>query len=103
MVAKVPGELIASRVERTFHNEHSHTDLPLGSAACSGLNADDIEPLVNGRYRLEKTRRKPAAVFVTRWPQAGRSVCPLRSEEHTSELQSLMRISYAVFGWKKKN
>src|SRR3546814_6353866 len=27
----------------------------------------------------------------------------LRSEEHTSELQSLMRISYAVFGLKKKN
>src|SRR3546814_2772698 len=34
--------------------------------------------------------------------------CPLksrcsRSEEHTSELQSLMRISYAVFCLKKKN
>src|SRR3546814_5111160 len=28
---------------------------------------------------------------------------PLRSEEHTSELQSLMRISYAVFWLKKKN
>src|SRR3546814_8195657 len=27
----------------------------------------------------------------------------LRSEEHTSELQSLMRISYAVFGLKNKN
>src|SRR3546814_2097534 len=27
----------------------------------------------------------------------------LRSEEHTSELQSLMRISYAVFFLKKKN
>src|SRR3546814_1792674 len=27
----------------------------------------------------------------------------LRSEEHTSELQSLMRISYAVFRLKKKN
>src|SRR3546814_8408629 len=27
---------------------------------------------------------------------------PSRSEEHTSELQSLMRISYAVFCWKKK-
>src|SRR3546814_2788877 len=27
----------------------------------------------------------------------------VRSEEHTSELQSLMRISYAVFCWKKKN
>src|SRR3546814_4149041 len=31
----------------------------------------------------------------------GRS--PDRSEEHTSELQSLMRISYAVFCLKKKN
>src|SRR3546814_5228876 len=28
--------------------------------------------------------------------------CVLRSEEHTSELQSLMRISYAVFCLKKK-
>src|SRR3546814_2479898 len=26
-----------------------------------------------------------------------------RSEEHTSELQSLMRISYAVYSWTKKN
>src|SRR3546814_2450492 len=31
------------------------------------------------------------------------SVVNLRSEEHTSELQSLMRISYAVFCLKKKN
>src|SRR3546814_8647725 len=30
-------------------------------------------------------------------------VAPVRSEEHTSELQSLMRISYAVFCLKKKN
>src|SRR3546814_4377319 len=30
-------------------------------------------------------------------------VIPVRSEEHTSELQSLMRISYAVFCLKKKN
>src|SRR3546814_4590555 len=28
--------------------------------------------------------------------------CPFRSEEHTSELQSLMRISYAVFCLKQK-
>src|SRR3546814_1391264 len=28
---------------------------------------------------------------------------PMRSEEHTSELQSLMRISYSVFCWKKQN
>src|SRR3546814_1516485 len=29
-------------------------------------------------------------------------VCRVRSEEHTSELQSLMRISYAVFCLKNK-
>src|SRR3546814_9886714 len=32
----------------------------------------------------------------------GRGMHKMRSEEHTSELQSLMRISYAVFCWKKK-
>src|SRR3546814_5720240 len=31
------------------------------------------------------------------------ATCTGRSEEHTSELQSLMRISYAVFCLKKKN
>src|SRR3546814_6341249 len=35
---------------------------------------------------------------------AGRAAATMtRSEEHTSELQSLMRISYAVFCLKKKN
>src|SRR3546814_1414630 len=33
---------------------------------------------------------------------AGRFLVEARSEEHTSELQSLMRISYAVFCLKKK-
>src|SRR3546814_7954521 len=32
-----------------------------------------------------------------------RESCVMRSEEHTSELQSLMRISYAVFCLTKKN
>src|SRR3546814_2647080 len=37
-------------------------------------------------------------------PIAGTKVAPAgRSEEHTSELQSLMRISYAVFCLKKKH
>src|SRR3546814_5207489 len=34
--------------------------------------------------------------------RAARYWTPARSEEHTSELQSLMRISYAVFCLKKK-
>src|SRR3546814_10867228 len=36
-------------------------------------------------------------------PGKGRAPRRGRSEEHTSELQSLMRISYAVFCLKKKN
>src|SRR3546814_8405735 len=36
-------------------------------------------------------------------PEAARLDRSCRSEEHTSELQSLMRISYAVFCLKKKN
>src|SRR3546814_2246285 len=45
--------------------------------------------------------------LVDRLQRAGRSrntavVLVFRSEEHTSELQSLMRISYAVFCLKKK-
>src|SRR3546814_1789134 len=35
-------------------------------------------------------------------PPRGSGVPRVRSEEHTSELQSLMRISYAVFCLKKK-
>src|SRR3546814_1142621 len=35
-------------------------------------------------------------------PPLRRRVGGIRSEEHTSELQSLMRISYAVFCLKKK-
>src|SRR3546814_6254504 len=51
-------------------------------AAC----ADRCEaPGIGGPYRAEKGHPRVA-----------------RSEEHTSELQSLMRISYAVFCLKKK-
>src|SRR3546814_8132973 len=36
------------------------------------------------------------------WKREKGRIAPERSEEHTSELQSLMRISYAVFCLKKK-
>src|SRR3546814_10027342 len=53
-------------------------------------------------YGLERhgAPRAPNAVYPSRI-RLVRSVSP-RSEEHTSELQSLMRISYAVFCLKKK-
>src|SRR3546814_6793194 len=39
--------------------------------------------------------------FIDELAQAAK-IEPMRSEEHTSELQSLMRLSYAVFCLKKK-
>src|SRR3546814_9278467 len=47
----------------------------------------------------EDTRCRSAA---RSFPAHPRKASLLRSEEHTSELQSLMRISYAVFCLKKK-
>src|SRR3546814_2233516 len=44
----------------------------------------------------------PGAVVVREVPALLGEVDVRRSEEHTSELQSLMRISYAVFCLKKK-
>src|SRR3546814_10276877 len=41
--------------------------------------------------------------FAAFYAVAGLPLARIRSEEHTSELQSLMRISYAVFCLKKKN
>src|SRR3546814_8694924 len=61
------------------------------------------------RRGAAKLRRGSLTLFCrTLWPGPGTGSrhfpprpCP-RSEEHTSELQSLMRLSYAVFCLKKK-
>src|SRR3546814_11885619 len=47
--------------------------------------------------------RHPSALRTPCRARAERRPSFWRSEEHTSELQSLMRISYAVFCLKKKN
>src|SRR3546814_10603715 len=56
--------------------------------------------------RMERRDRRepdvPAPQMPLRRP-ARQHLRQIRSEEHTSELQSLMRISYAVFCLKKKN
>src|SRR3546814_8709171 len=59
--------------------------------------ADFIRGFAN--WRLQSAR-KP--VVVTHHGKDAHVLISLRSEEHTSELQSLMRISYAVFCLKKK-
>src|SRR3546814_10584635 len=61
------------------------------------------------RGRKQGRRRAAAEQEQSRHPQQQHRAAPgqnpphRRSEEHTSELQSLMRISYAVFCLKKKN
>src|SRR3546814_4142031 len=42
-------------------------------------------------------------LLISKHREGGAHMKASRSEEHTSELQSLMRISYAVFCLKKKN
>src|SRR3546814_4818126 len=46
---------------------------------------------------------RPLELFGAPDVEARAVIGEMRSEEHTSELQSLMRISYAVFCFKKKN
>src|SRR3546814_10775263 len=54
-------------------------------------SANPHQPEGQEHGRPQRTRRKPGVPHESR-----------RSEEHTSELQSLMRTSYAVFCLKKK-
>src|SRR3546814_7415241 len=66
-------------------------------ATAAAAPSSDAPPLsrITGfrRDTFRATRRKRRGVLML----------SRRSEEHTSELQSLMRISYAVFCVKKKN
>src|SRR3546814_6182129 len=73
---------------RNGNRGHNFPDRRRGAAGdASPLSAS--APPVHGRARAETS------------PTPYDCRCP-RSEEHTSELQSLMRISYAVFCLKKK-
>src|SRR3546814_3448075 len=67
----------------------------------AGAAHRDIDPEHAAAERLHATRPMPRPTAVGRRPGTGADHWR-RSEEHTSELQSLMRISYAVFCLKKK-
>src|SRR3546814_5102371 len=70
-------------------------------ASCIG----DPNEYANGITYNQGSYATPAGILIDLYSTI--TVAPTtngtaRSEEHTSELQSLMRISYAVFSWKKK-
>src|SRR3546814_8585010 len=77
------------------------SDLPKGNQAWSTISA-----LAGSSKRAGSKLCGQAQLSSLRWVSQGAttSIAPSsnRSEEHTSELQSLMRISYAVFCLKKK-
>src|SRR3546814_2702984 len=68
---------------------------------------DDIVRLVDAILAHERIRLWDAALdrmeLLAGLPVGDYGAVVARSEEHTSELQSLMRISYAVFCLKKNN
>src|SRR3546814_3883801 len=74
------------------------TSLPIGSAARNPATPAMVSPRPTCAAERPTTWVKKTAEPVMKVPSP-----TARSEEHTSELQSLMRISYAVFCLKKKN
>src|SRR3546814_10617784 len=74
-------------------------ELDIGDPA---ILSTDVGPII------DEEARATIAAYVAEARAAGRVIAEARrrqrqrSEEHTSELQSLMRISYAVFCLKKK-
>src|SRR3546814_3210526 len=73
-----------------------HGVLQLAHVAAPAVRHQQLE-----RLRRDVQPRQPVGLGILRGEvlRQGRNI---RSEEHTSELQSLMRISYAVFCLKKK-
>src|SRR3546814_4803168 len=66
----------------------------------AGASAQRVDMQVSTRGRRHHEGRRPRLPRAVQRHPRGR--VERRSEEHTSELQSLMRISYAVFCLKKK-
>src|SRR3546814_4398223 len=67
--------------------------------AGAAVDAAELQDLVKSKLRSSRVPQKIAFKDALPYNELGKV---LRSEEHTSELQSLMRISYAVFCLKKK-
>src|SRR3546814_8856190 len=73
------------------------------STACLRSSVIDIEAMIASYFLAIRPGIMPSQSCTTNsHSNSAAAQSALRSEEHTSELQSLMRISYAVFCLKKK-
>src|SRR3546814_7980619 len=89
------------------HTLSLHDALPICASLPKEPRRDRGQfPPAGARQPLHRRRRGhglyPDAHGLFHLRQGNRRLLRPRSEEHTSELQSLMRISYAVFCLKKK-
>src|SRR3546814_5746385 len=75
-------------------------DYILGVPSCSGMQLEFLDRCVNEDERLALVQSRQLQYW-ERLLSSSKDESN-RSEEHTSELQSLMRTSYAVFCLKKK-
>src|SRR3546814_1881741 len=90
-------------VHRTIHHVAVHWHLGLVDRQLVKVRADPVPLRVvvrEGAAEQHLVRRKADARHGVTRRKGG--LLDLRSEEHTTELRSLMRISYAVFCLKKK-
>src|SRR3546814_4424110 len=91
---------IAGHTDRAVPGRAAHhqtTAYPAIGAGGAGLAGNALQ---HGGQALRCSRSARASWM--RSPSSRTAIRWVRSEEHTSELQSLMRISYAVFCLKKK-
>src|SRR3546814_3044251 len=91
-----------------YRAESTRTRPPLDGAFTNCALPIYMPICENGRFNVLKNTKSPAFNWLFRIGRLNCAICWVlwgrrRSEEHTSELQSLMRISYAVFCLKKKN
>src|SRR3546814_2346117 len=88
---------------RELGAEQARPENPQRHVASLARHSADAEPIVTSQEGLQfdDVLRKLPLVAGQRAPQRLGDTPVRRSEEHTSELQSLMRISYAVFCLKK--
>src|SRR3546814_3934948 len=89
-------------IRRPPRSTRTDTLFPYTTLFRSHFAIPDERVIVCGISFGYEDRSDPANAFRTRRAPIGDIATIIRSEEHTSELQSLMRISYAVFCLKKK-
>src|SRR3546814_8662198 len=80
------------------------TATPIVALAATGkrLGLNTLLVKDEGRLPTGSFKARGLVMAVSMAKELGVTKIAMRSEEHTSELQSLMRISYAVFCLKKK-